>query len=183
MDRKENLPLVNLSAYLRWLIFLPEILIPACASSSLAFHMMYSAYKLNKQNDNTHPWRTPFPVWNQSVIPCINNLWYTDDTTIMAESRQELMSFLMKVKKESEKVGLKLNIQKTTFTVSSPITSWKIDGQTVETVADFILGGSKITVFWPGEFHGHNWVTFTSLTQFNFPFFVVFLSSSLEQKD
>ena len=63
------------------------------------------------------------------------------------------------------------------------ITSWQIDGQTVETVADFILWGSKITVFWPGEFHGHDWVTFTSLTQFNFSFFVVFLSSSLEQKD
>ena len=58
------------SAYLRLLIFLPAILIPACASSSPAFLMMYSAYKLNKQSDNTQPWRTPFPIWNQSVVPC-----------------------------------------------------------------------------------------------------------------
>ena len=58
------------SAYLRLLIFLPAILIPACASSSLAFHMMYSAYKLNKQGDDIQPWRTPFPIWNQSVVPC-----------------------------------------------------------------------------------------------------------------
>ena len=58
------------SAYLRLLIFLPEILIPACASSSLAFHMMYSAYKLNKQGDNIQPWRTSFPIWNQYIIPC-----------------------------------------------------------------------------------------------------------------
>ena len=58
------------SAYLRLLIFLLEILIPACASSSMTFHMMYSAYKLNKQGDNIQPWRTPFPIWNQSVVPC-----------------------------------------------------------------------------------------------------------------
>ena len=58
------------SAYLRLLVFLPAILIPACASSSLAFLMMYSAYKLNKQGDNIQPWRTPFPIWNQSVVPC-----------------------------------------------------------------------------------------------------------------
>ena len=62
---------VGSSAYLRLLIFLPAILIPACASSSLAFHMMYSAYKLNKQGDNTQPWHNPFPIWNQSVVPCI----------------------------------------------------------------------------------------------------------------
>ena len=74
----------------------------------------------------------------------INNLRYADDTTLMAESK-ELKSFLMKVKEESEKVGLKLNIQKTKIMASSPITSWQIDGETVETVADFILGGSKIT--------------------------------------
>ena len=74
----------------------------------------------------------------------INNLSYADDTTLMAE-REELKSLLMKVKKESEKVGLKLNIQKTKITTSGPITSWQIDGETVETVADFILGGSKIT--------------------------------------
>ena len=75
----------------------------------------------------------------------INNLRYTDETTLMAESEEELKSLLMKVKVESEKVGLKLNIQKTKIVVSGPITSWKIDGETVETVADFILGGSKIT--------------------------------------
>ena len=74
----------------------------------------------------------------------INNLRYTDDPTLMAES-EELESPLMKVKKESEKVGLKLNIQKTKIMASSPITSWEIDGETVETVADFILGCSKIT--------------------------------------
>ena len=75
----------------------------------------------------------------------INNLRYADDTTLMAESEEEPQSLLMKVKEESEKVGLKLNIQKTKIMSSSPITSWQIDGETVETVADFILGGSKIT--------------------------------------
>ena len=75
----------------------------------------------------------------------INNLRYADDTTLMAESEEELKSLLMKVKEESEKVGLKLNIQKTKIMASSPITSWEIDGKTVETVSDFILGGSKIT--------------------------------------
>ena len=75
----------------------------------------------------------------------INNLRYADDTTLMAESEEELKSLLMKVKEESEKVGLKLNIQKTKIMVSGPITSWKIDGETVETVRDFILGGSEIT--------------------------------------
>ena len=74
----------------------------------------------------------------------INNLRYADDTTLMAES-EELKSLLMKVKKESEKVGLKLNIQKTKIMASDPITSWQIDGETVGTVLDFILGGSKIT--------------------------------------
>ena len=74
----------------------------------------------------------------------INNLRYADDTTLMAESEEELKSLLMKVK-ESEKVGLKLNIQKTKIMASGPITSWEIDGETVETVSDFILGGSKIT--------------------------------------
>ena len=75
----------------------------------------------------------------------INNLRYADDTTLMAESEEELKSLLMKVKEESEKVGLKLNIQKTKITASDPITSWEIGGETVETVTDFILGGSKIT--------------------------------------
>ena len=75
----------------------------------------------------------------------INNLRYADDTTRMAESEEELKSFLMKVKEESEKVGLKLNIQKTKIMASGPITSWKIDGKTMETVRDFIFLGSKIT--------------------------------------
>ena len=75
----------------------------------------------------------------------INNLRYADDTTLMAESEDELKSLLMKVKEESEKVSLKLNIQKTKIMVSGPITSWEIDGETVEAVSDFILGGSKIT--------------------------------------
>ena len=75
----------------------------------------------------------------------INNLRYADDTTLMAESKQELKSFLMKVKAESEKVGLKVNIQKTKIMASGPITSWEIGGETVETVSDFIFLGSKIT--------------------------------------
>ena len=75
----------------------------------------------------------------------INNLRYTDDTTLMAESEEELKSFLLKVKEESEKVHLKLNIHKTEIMASGPITSWQIDRETVKTVTDFILGGSKIT--------------------------------------
>ena len=73
----------------------------------------------------------------------INNFRYADDTTLMAESEEELKSLLMKVKEESEKAGLKLNLQKTKIMASSPITSWEIDGETVETVSDFIFGGSK----------------------------------------
>ena len=75
----------------------------------------------------------------------INNLWYADDTTLITENKEELESLLMKVKEESEKAGLKLNIQKTKIMASGPITSWEIDGETVETVADFIFLGSKIT--------------------------------------
>ena len=75
----------------------------------------------------------------------ISNLRYADDTTLMAESEEELKSLLMKVKEESEKFGLMLNIQKTKIMASRPMTSWQIGGETVETVADFILGGSKIT--------------------------------------
>ena len=74
-----------------------------------------------------------------------NNLRHADDTTLMAESKEELKSFLMKVKEESEKVGLKLNIQKTKIMASGPITPWQIDGETVKTVADFIFLGSKFT--------------------------------------
>ena len=76
----------------------------------------------------------------------INNLRYADDTTLMAESKEELKSLLIKVKEESEKVGLKLSIQKTKIMASGSITSWQIDEETMETVRDFILGGSKITV-------------------------------------
>ena len=75
----------------------------------------------------------------------INNFRYADDTTLMAESEEKLKSLLIKVKEESEKVGLKLNIQKTKIMASGPITSWEIDGETVDTVSDFILGGSQIT--------------------------------------
>ena len=75
----------------------------------------------------------------------INNLRYADDTILMAESKEELKSLLMKVKEESEKVGFKLNIQKMKIMATGPITSWQIDGETVETVSDFIFGGSKIT--------------------------------------
>ena len=75
----------------------------------------------------------------------INNLRYADDTTLMAESEEELKSLLMKVKEENEKVDVKLNSQKTKIMASSPITSWQIDEETMETVTDFILGGSKIT--------------------------------------
>ena len=75
----------------------------------------------------------------------INNFRYVDETTLMAENEEKLKSLLMKVKEESEKVGLKLNIQKRKIMASGPITSWQIDGETVETVSDFIFGGSKIT--------------------------------------
>ena len=75
----------------------------------------------------------------------INNLRYADDTTLMAESKEELKRLLMKMKEESEKIGLKLNIQKTKIMASGPITSWEMDGESVETVSDFIFGGSKIT--------------------------------------
>ena len=78
----------------------------------------------------------------------INNLRYADDTTLMAESEEELKSLLMKGKEETEKVGLKLNIQKTKIMASSPITSWQIDGETVETVADFIFGGLQNHCRW-----------------------------------
>ena len=83
--------------------------------------------------------------WNQDARRNINNLRYADDTTLMAESEEELKSLLMKVKEETEKVFLKLNIQKTKIMAFSPITSWQIDCETMETVTDLILGGSKIT--------------------------------------
>src|SRR5574340_735794 len=88
----------------------------------------------------------------------INNLRYVDDTTLMAESEEELKSLLMKVKVESEKVGLKLNIQKSKIMASGPITSWDIDGETVETVADFIFGGSKITADADCSHYSDEWI-------------------------
>ena len=90
-------------------------------------------------------WLEEAQAWIKIAGRKINNLSYADDTTLMAESEEELKSLLMKVKEESEKVGLKLSIQKTKNMASGPITSWEIDGETVETVSDLILGGSKIT--------------------------------------
>ena len=86
-----------------------------------------------------------FNLYVDYILRNINNLRYADDTILMAESKEELKNLLMKVKEECEKVGLKLNIQKTKIMASGPITSWEIDGETVETVSDFFLGGSKIT--------------------------------------
>ena len=83
--------------------------------------------------------------WSQDCREKYNNLRYADDTTLMAESEEKLKNLLMKVKEESEKVGLKLNIQEMKIMASGPITSWEIEGETGETVSDFILGGSKIT--------------------------------------
>ena len=90
-------------------------------------------------------WAGRSTSWNQDGGRNINNLRYADNTTLMAESKEELKSLLMKVEEESEKVGIKLNVQKTKIMASGSITSWEIDGETVETVSDFILGGSKIT--------------------------------------
>ena len=91
------------------------------------------------------PWAGGSTSWNQDSGRNIHNLRYADDTNLMAESEEELKSLLMKVKEESENVGLKLSIQKTKIMASSPITSWQIDGETVEKVSNFIFLGSKIT--------------------------------------
>ena len=91
------------------------------------------------------PWAGRSTSWNQDCWRNINNLRYADDITLMAESEEEIKSLLMKVKEESEKAGLKLNIQKTKIMAFSPITSWQIDGESIETVTDFIFLGSKIT--------------------------------------
>ena len=90
-------------------------------------------------------WAGRSTSWNQDCWRNINNFTYADDITLMVESEEDLKSLLMKVKEESEKVGLKLNIQKTKIMASSPITSWEIDGETVATVSDFNFLGSKIT--------------------------------------
>ena len=102
----------------------------------------YPAYLTYMQRN---PWLEEAQAGIKTAGRNINNLRYADDPTLMAESEEELNSLLMKVKEESEKVGLKLNIQKTKITASGPITSWEVDGETVEIVSDFILGGSKIT--------------------------------------
>ena len=99
----------------------------------------YPAYLTYMQVHHEKCWAGRTTSWNKIVGRNINNLRYADDTTLMAESKEELKSLLMKVKKESEEVGLKLNIQKTKIMASSPITSWQIDGETVETVTDFIF--------------------------------------------
>ena len=104
---------------------------------------MCSAYKLNKQGDCT-----ALMYFSDVSRRNINNLRYADDTTLMAESQEELKSLLMKVKEESEKVGLKLNIQKMKIMASGPITSWQIDGETVETVTDFYFLGLQNLCRW-----------------------------------
>ena len=93
------------------------------------------------RNDGLDEWQAGIKIAGRNI----NNLRYADDTTLRAESEEGLKRLLMKVKEEGEKVGLKLNIQKTKIMASGPITSWEIDGETVETVSDLILGGSKIT--------------------------------------
>ena len=108
-------------------------ILPPCLFNFYAEYIMRNAGLEEAQAGIKIAWRN------------INNLRYADDTTLMAESEEELKNLLMKVREESEKVGLKLNIQKTKIMASGPITSWQIDGETVETVSDFILGGFKIT--------------------------------------
>ena len=137
------------SAYLRLLIFLLAILILACVSSSPAFLMMTiisttagrnpseEMYKKDLHDQDSQDGETQAEI--KIARRNINNLRYADANTLMAESEEELKSLLMKVKEESEKVGLKLNIQKTKIMASSPITSWQIDGETEETVSDFIF--------------------------------------------
>ena len=105
---------------------------------SLCLFNLYAEYIIKTGLEEAQP---GIKIAGRNII----NLSYADDTTLMAESEEELKSLLMKVKEESEKVGLKLNIQKTKIVASSPITSWQIDGEIVETVADFIFLGSKIT--------------------------------------
>ena len=105
----------------------------------------HPAYLTYMQSTSWECWAGGSTSWNQDSRRNINNLRYADDITLLAEREEELKSLLMKVKEERENIGLKLNIQKTKIMGSGPITSWQIDGETVETVTDFILGGSKIT--------------------------------------
>ena len=120
----------------------------ACEAFSQFAHRRLASFNLCNQ----HSWRTAISNGldkTQAGIKIarrtINNLRYADDTTLMAESKEELKSLLMKIKEKSEKVGLKLNIQKTKIMASGPITSWQRDGEAMETVADFVFLGSKIT--------------------------------------
>jgi len=120
----------------------------ACEALSQFAHRRLASFNLC----NLHSWRTAISngldkaqAGIKIARRTINNLRYADDTTLMAESKEELKSLLMKIKEKSEKVGLKLNIQKTKIMASSPITSWQIDGEAMETVADFVFWGSKIT--------------------------------------
>ena len=116
-----------------------------CPGGGKGYPLQYSGLEISmdyKESDTTEiKDRTGFKIARRNI----NNLRYTDDTTLTAESEEELKSLLMKVKVESEKVGLKLNIQKTKITASGPITSWQIAGETMETVRDCVLGGFKIT--------------------------------------
>ena len=118
-----------------------------CILSPCLFDL-YAEYTMRNAHEKNHEKSSPLDEAQAGITITgrnINNLRHADDTTVMAESEEELKNLFMKVKEESEKVGLKLNIQKTKITASGPITSWQIDEETVETVADFILRGSKIT--------------------------------------
>ena len=121
---------------------------------NIIIHPSNSRIILNTDNTKVNKAHRVLPLFCLSLYfmeisqENINNLRYADDTTLMAESEEELKSLLMKVKEESEKVGLKLNIQKTKIMASGPITSWEIDGETVETVSDFIFGGLQNHCRW-----------------------------------
>ena len=127
------------------LVFLPAVLIPASDSSSPAFHMIDPAYKLNKQGDNTQPWCTPFPVWNQSVVPCLVLIVASWPAYRFLRRQVRWSSIPISFWIFQFVVIYTVNIQKTKIMASGPVTSWQVDGETMETGTDFILGGSKIT--------------------------------------
>ena len=114
---------------------------------AMATHSSVLAWRIPGMAEPGGLWSVGSQSWTQ-LKRLSSSSRYADDTTLMAESEEELKSLLMKVKEESEKVGLKLNIQKTKIMASGPITSWEIDGETVETVSDFIFGGSKNHCRW-----------------------------------
>ena len=147
--RSPDLPLENLYAgqeatvrpghgTIDWFQIRKGVIHQGCMLSACLFNL-YAEYIM--RNAGLDEAQTGIKIARRNI----SNLRYADDTTLMAESKEELRSLLMKVKEESEKVGLNLNIQKTKIMASTPITSWEIDGETVETVSDFIFGGSKIT--------------------------------------